>query len=148
MRAQPTGVRGPAVAGSGSTIKLRQVVIAALVAFVLFVVVRGLFFHENKYETIARELTVALQKNDLPAVEKYQNAETATLVNHGVVGRASDELAPLGRLKHVKETTPAGAPPRGHEFTVTFDRGAVDEKIRFDPQDKIVMFKYDVSKGP
>ena len=68
-------MRGPAVAGSGSTIKLRQVVIAALVAFVLFVVVRGLFFHENKYETIARELTVALQKNDLPAVEKYQNAE-------------------------------------------------------------------------
>jgi hypothetical protein len=147
MRPQPTGVRGPAVAGAGLPPNQRRLIVYVLVAIVVIVLVRGLFFHENKYEKIARDVTVALQKNDLAAVEKYQNAETATLVNRGIVGRAADELAPLGNIKHIKEITGSDAPPRGHEFTVTFDRGTVDERIKFDPQDKIVSFKYDLTKG-
>jgi len=147
MRPQPTGVRGPAVAGAGLPPNQRRLIVYALVAIVVIVLVRGLFFHENKYEKIARDVTVALQKNDLAAVEKYQNAETATLVNRGIVGRAADKLAPLGNIKSVKEITGSDAPARGHEFTVTFERGAADEKIKFDPQDKIVSFNYDVTKG-
>jgi hypothetical protein len=143
MRPQPTGARGAfASAGAGTPPNQRRLIIYVLIAIVVIVLVRGLFFHENKYEKIARELTVALQKNDLATVEKYQNAETATEVNRGIVGRAADTLAPLGTIKSVKEITGSNAPVRGHEFTVTFDRGTVDEKMRLDPQDKIVSFSY------
>jgi len=148
MRSQPTGVRGPAVAGAGMPPNQRRMIVYVLIAIVVIVLVRGLFFHENKYEKLARDVTVALQKNDLAAVEKYQNAETATEVNRGIVGRAADKLAPLGNIKRVKEITGSDAPARGHEFAVTFDHGTVDEKMRLDPQDKIVSFNYDVTKGP
>jgi hypothetical protein len=148
MRPQPTG-GGAAVgsAGAGLPPNQRRLIVYAVVAIIVIVLVRGLFFHENKYEKIARDVTVALQKNDLATVEKYQNAETATEVNRGIVGRAADKLAPLGSLKRVKEITGSNAPVRGHEFTVTFDRGTVDEKMRLDPQDKIVSFSYDVTAG-
>jgi hypothetical protein len=131
----------------GATSNPRQLLIVALVVVLAFLAFRGLFFHENKYEKLAREVTVALQNNDLATVEKYQNAETATMLNRGIVGRAADKLAPLGKIKSVKEVTPAGAPPRGHEFTVTFEHGVADEKMRVDPQDKIVSFNYELTKG-
>jgi len=124
----------------------RRIITIAIVVVLIVLAFRALFFHENKYEKLASEITVALQNNDLATVEKYQNAETATMVNHGVVGRASDVLAPLGKIKRVKEITPAGAPARGHEFTVTFEKGVVDEKMRLDPDDKVVSFNYDLAK--
>jgi len=149
MRPQPTGGGGAAVAAAGPGLppNQRRLIVYVLVAIVAIVLVRGLFFHENKYEKLAREVTVGLQQNDFAAVEKYQNAETATELNRGIVGRAADQLAPLGKIKSVKEITDSKAPPRGHEFTVTFDHGTVDEKMKLDPQDKIVSFSYDVTKG-
>jgi hypothetical protein len=120
----------------------RQLLIA-LVAVIVIVALFKLFGpHENRYEKIAREVTVALQNNDIETVKKYQNAETATLVTRGIVGRAADRLAPFGKLKSVKETTPSDAPDRVHEFNVTFANGAVIETIKFDPDSKIVHFGY------
>ena len=56
-------------------------------------------------------MTIALQHNDLAAVQKFENAETATEVNRARVGRASDALvAARARSKDVKETS--GDPPR------------------------------------
>lgn len=121
----------------------RSLLIAAVAVVLVVLLFRACFVHENKYEKLARDVTVALQSNDVQAVNKYQNAETATHVNRGIVGRAADTLAPLGKIKNVKETTPSGTPDRVHEFDVQFDKGMVHEKMKVDPQDKIVSFHYE-----
>jgi len=146
MGVQPTGLRGPGVAGAGLPPNQRRLIVYVVVAIIAIVLVRGLFFHENKYEKIADGVTKALQSNDLAGAQKYFNAESATKMDRGEVGRVADDLVPLGSLKKIKEITPADAPARGHEFTVTFAKGTVDEKIRFDPDDKIVFFKHTVAK--
>jgi hypothetical protein len=88
-------------------------------------------------------MTVALQNNDLAGVQKFQNAETATQVTHAIVGRDADAFAPLGKLQQVRETSVVQA--RGiHEFDATFERGVVHETIRFDPDNKVVGFKYEL----
>jgi len=124
----------------------RQLLIAAIALLVILGLIKMFGPHENKYETLARDVTVALQKNDVDAVKKYQNAETATMVTRGIVGRAADRLAPLGNLKSVKEITPSDAPDRTHEFNVAFDKGTVRETIKVDPDFKIVHFAY--AKAP
>ncbi len=122
----------------------RQLLIVALVLLIVVFALRTLFgAHENKYEKLAREVTVALQSNDVDAVKKYQNAETATHVTRGVVGRAADVLSPLGKIKSVKETTPKDAPDRTHEFDVAFEKGAIHERMKVDPESKIVTFRYE-----
>ncbi|MGA2393327.1 MAG: hypothetical protein ABSH03_08265 [Candidatus Lustribacter sp.] len=135
-----TGARPPQRISATTSFLL--VVIVALIVFSLF---RSIFaHHDTKYETIASQMTVALQNNDLAGVEKFQNAETATLVTHAIVGRDADAFAPLGKLQRVRETTvPADeSANRVHEFDATFDKGVVHETIRFDPDDKVVGFKY------
>jgi hypothetical protein len=121
----------------------RQLLIALVILIVLVGLAKAFAPHENKYETLARDLTAALQRNDVDAVKKYQNAETATTVTRGIVGRDADSLAPLGKIKSVKEVTPQDAPERVHEFDVTFDSGAIHEKMKVDPDFKIVHFRYD-----
>jgi hypothetical protein len=122
----------------------RQLLIGFIAVLLVFEIWRLLFgHHANQYEKLAYNVTAALQSNNLDEVKKYQNAETATLINRGVVGRAADTLAPLGKLKGVKETTPAGSADRVHEFDVTFDKGAVHEKMKVDPDNKIVHFTYE-----
>jgi hypothetical protein len=121
----------------------RQLLIALVILILLVGLVKVFGPHANKYETLARDVTTALQRNDVDAVKKYQNAETATTVTRGIVGRAADRLAPLGKLKSVKEVTPQDAPERVHEFDVTFDNGAIHEKMKLDPDSKIVHFQYD-----
>ena len=114
-----------------------------LMLLLLFALVRGLFsHHETREEAIARQLTLALQNNDLAAVERFQNAETATEVNRAVVGRAADTFVPLGKVDAVRETQPP-AGGQTHQFVVTFDKGTVHETIKFDPDDKVVGFRYD-----
>jgi len=115
--------------------------IAVLFAALLFQLLFS--HHDNRYEKLAGEVTTALANNDLATVEKYQNAETATHINRGVVGRAADTLAPLGKIKDVRENTPAGDGDRVHEFDVSFEHGIVHEKMKIDPDDKIVAFHYD-----
>jgi hypothetical protein len=121
-----------------------RAVLIALVALLGFTLVRGLFgHHDTQYERIAFAITAGLELNDLAAVEKFQNAETATQVTHAVVGRAADAFVPLGTLQRVRETS-EDAVRRVHEFDAVFDKGVVHETIRFDPDDKVVGFKYDL----
>jgi hypothetical protein len=121
----------------------RQLVFALIALVVILVLIKLFMPHENKYEKLARNVTAALQSNDVDAVKKYQNAETATLVNRGIVGRAADILAPLGKIKSVKETTPQDAADRTHEFDIAFEKGAIHEKFKVDPDAKIVTFAYE-----
>ena len=121
----------------------RQIVIAAVIVIVLVLLVRACAPHENKYEKISREVTVALQQNNVDEVKKYQNAETATQVNRRRVGQAADFFSPLGKLKNVHETTPKDGEERVHEFRLTFDKGVALERFKVDPEDKIVRFAYE-----
>jgi hypothetical protein len=122
----------------------------ALIVVILLVVIgllRSVFaHHETAYERIAREMTVALQNNDLAGVQKFQNAETATQVTHAVVGRDADAFAPLGKLQRVLETpvTADQTARRIHEFDAAFDKATAHETIRFDPDNKVVGFKYEL----
>ena len=120
------------------------IAIAVVVLLIIFSLMRSLFsHHDTVYEKIAGEMTVALQNNDLAGVQKFQNAETKTLVTHAVVGRDADAFAPLGKLKTVRETSVEEA-RRIHQFDATFDKGVVHETIRFDPENKVVGFKYEM----
>jgi hypothetical protein len=121
----------------------RQIVIAIVAVLAIIALIKLFGPHENRYEKLARELTVALQSNDIDAVKKYQNAETATTITRGIVGRAADELAPLGKIKSVKELAPSGAADQTHEFTVVFDKGSVRERMKVDPDFKVVHFRYE-----
>ncbi len=133
-------------AGAPTTIArkpLSRPVVLGLILVLLFVAGRLIFgHHENKWERIAGDVTVALQKNDVAAVKSYQNAETATHVTASRVGRGADTLGPLGTMKSVKQTA-VDDDTRVHQFDVTFDRGTVHETVKFDPDDKIVSFRYD-----
>jgi hypothetical protein len=121
-----------------------RLLLIAVVAIIVVGLVRGIFsHHDSVYEKIAGDMTVALQKNDLVAVQRFQNAETATLVTHAVVGRDADAFAPLGKLQRVRETA-VETERRIHQFDATFDRGVVHETIRFDPDNKVVGFKYEL----
>jgi hypothetical protein len=115
-------------------------ILIVLLAFVAFRLIFG--HHESKYERIASDVTLALQKNDVAAVKQYQNAETATHVTASRVGRGADTFGPLGSLKSVKQVA-VDDDTRIHQFDVTFDKATVHETIKFDPDDKIVSFRYD-----
>lgn len=117
-------------------------ILTLVVIVAIAVVLRACFFHANTFEKIARDVTVALQHNDVPTVLKYQNAETATEVNRERVGRAADALAPLGSFKGVKQTS-VDNDTRVHDFDLRFEHGSVHETIKFDPDGKIVRFHYD-----
>jgi hypothetical protein len=143
-------ISGAAAGARGPAGKTTRWLLIAVVLIIVFGLVRGLFaHHENTYERIAREMTVDLQNNDLAGVQSFQNAETATLVTHAVVGRDADAFQPLGKLQRVLETqaTPEEVSRRVHEFDASFDKGVVHETIRFDPDNKVVGFKYDLPQS-
>jgi hypothetical protein len=138
----------PAVSGGTpvrpSNVNPTRLLLIAVVLLIVFGLVRGIFaHHDTPYEKIAGEMTIALQNNDLAGVQKFQNAETKTLVTHAVVGRDADAFAPLGKLQRVRETAFEEA-RRIHQFDATFDKGVVHETIRFDPENKVVGFKYEM----
>lgn len=136
----PGGPAGGTVAGADA--RRNQIVVLAVAVIVIVLIAKACAGHENRYERTARELTQAVQNNDYSAVAKLENVQTAADMGRGRLGHAADVLAPLGRVRRVRETTPSGDPPRVHEFDVRFDRGTVHETIQFDPEDKVYHFQY------
>ena len=118
----------------------RPLLLAILAIVVVALVLRACIFHENPYERIARDVTVAVQHNDFAAVNKFQNA--ATTVTRERVGRAADALAPLGDVKSVKQTA-VNADTGVYDFDLAFAHGKLHERIQFDRERKIVHFGYD-----
>jgi hypothetical protein len=135
--AQPRNVTPPARA------RQNRLILLAVIVVLLVLVFRACAGHENRYESIARQFTQAVQNDDVPAVQKLENSETAADTPRGRVGSAADALAPLGKIRAVKEVTPSGDQPRVHEFDVRFEKGIVHERFRFDPNDKVVLFHFD-----
>lgn len=135
--ALPGGVTIPKPPGA-NPVRLGMI---AVVAIIVVLLVRAVVMHhETVYEKIARELTYALQQNDIVTVDKLQNSETRTHVTRAVVGRDADLFAPLGKLDRVRETAVDG---ETHEFDAFFTGGTVHESIQFDPDNKIVHFRPD-----
>ncbi|BDE05121.1 hypothetical protein WPS_03970 [Vulcanimicrobium alpinum] len=120
-----------------------SILILALVVVVVALVLRACAGGENTYEKIAHQFTQAVQNNDLAAVQKLENSQTAADTTHGRLGRGADAFGPLGKIKRVKETPTNDTTPRVHEFDVTFEKGTVHEKLQFDPQNKVFRFRYD-----
>jgi hypothetical protein len=141
---------GPGPLRTGTTAKVldgrrNQIFILAAFVIVLVLLVRACSGRENTYERIAHELTQAIQNNDYAAVAKLENAETAADMGRARLGHASDQLAPLGKIKRVHEVPTTSKTPRVHEFDVSFDKGAAHEIIQFDPANKVFHFHEQVT---
>ncbi|HEV2642874.1 MAG TPA: hypothetical protein VGT98_09215 [Candidatus Elarobacter sp.] len=137
---------GPLRTGTAAPVmdaRRNQLWILAVFVIVLVLLVRACSGRENQYEKTAHELTAAVQANDFNAVAKLENSQTAAVMGRRRLGDAADKLSPLGKIKRVRENTPAGDGPRVHEFDVSFDGGTVHEKIQFDPDNKVFAFNYD-----
>jgi len=142
---------GPVRTGTAAPVldaRRNQIFILAVFVIVLVLLVRACSGRENTYEKIAHELTQAVQNNDYNAVAKLENAETAADMGRGRLGKASDSLAPLGKIKRVHEVPTTSKTPRVHEFDVTFDKGAAHEIIQFDPENKVFHFYQQVKPAP
>lgn len=119
----------------------RNILIAAVAIVLVFVLYRS-FVHENKFEKMASDVTQAIQKNDSAALAKDFDATAREQMTRQRVGAASDALAPLGKLKSVKEDTPAGTADRVHMFVLTFDHGTAREQFKYDLDGKAEGFNY------
>ena len=117
---------------------LLPLVLGAVVFFSAF----NLFTHrENKYERLASEITRAIAANDMRPVEKDFNAiRRPQLEDHAKVGGLSDFVNVEGKLKRVREQTPADAKSGEHRFIATFDKGTRAEDLTVDAEGKVVDF--------
>ena len=119
-----------------------RIIVLAVFVVVLVLLARACMPGANGAEKIASGITEALQANDLAAVQRYENSETAAEMSRVRVAQAADQLAPLGKIRRVKEVKAAGTVPRTHEFDVTFEHGSVHERMQLDPENKVVHFHY------
>lgn len=137
----PPGPR--AVTTPNARARQNQLILLAVFVIALVVLVRACAGGENRYERDTHQLTQAIQDGNLAAAQKLMNSGTGADLSHTRFGAATDALAPLGKIRRVKENTPKNDPPRVHEFDVTFEKGTVHEKLEFDPDGKIFHFHYD-----
>ena len=138
----PPGGPARAVTTPDGRARQNQIILLAVFVIVLVLLVRACSGHENKYEHIARDFTQAIIDNNYTAAVKMQNVETAAEMGRGPFGHASDVIAPLGKIEHVREVTPPNDGPRVHEFDITLQKGSIHEYIKLDPNDKIYRFDY------
>ena len=132
--------RPPQVPAKSNQRTLLIAVVAVLLVYVLF---KTFGPHENKYEKTAEDVTSAIQKNDMAALTKDFDATAREQMTRQRVGAASDALAPLGKVKSVKEDTPAGTAERVHTFAVTFEHGSARERLKYDLDGKAEGFNYE-----
>ena len=113
-----------------------------LIAGVLLVVIVFSFcsHRENANEKLVGRVTEAVQRNDMTPVAKDFNAIQREQLTRGSVGRLSDQIAPLGKVKSVKETTPKDAAPRHHTFVVHFEKADWNAFMALDEDGKITSF--------
>jgi len=99
----------------------------------------------NKYEKIAHQLSEAIQNGDVAAVQKLENSGTAADMPRERLGAQPTSSWRWGRSS-ASRRTPVERSGRVHEFDVTFAKGSVHEKIEFDPQDKVLHFRWTRSR--
>ena len=133
----PVAVQATIRRGGGLSPRVFWVILLVLaIAFA----VRACAHHENANERLVRQITVAVQSNDMTPVAKEFNAITREKLTRASVGRLSDQLAPLGKIKSVEETTPKDASPRHHTFTVHFEKADWRSHLVLDEDGKVAAF--------
>ncbi|MBV8602178.1 MAG: hypothetical protein JO359_11495 [Candidatus Eremiobacteraeota bacterium] len=114
----------------------------ALVALLVVIIVFSFFTHRpNAHEKLFASVTEAVQRNDMSPVAKDFNAIQREQLTRASVGRLSDQLVPLGKLKNVKETTPKDAAPRHYTFDVQFEKATWKGFMILDEDGKITGFR-------
>ena len=121
----------------------RTILIAVVAVLLIYVLFKTFGPHENKFEKTAGEVTSAIQQNDMAALTKDFDATAREQMTRQRVGAASDILAPLGKVKSVKEDTPAGTAERVHTFALTFEHGSARERFKYDLDGKAEGFNYE-----
>lgn len=113
-----------------------------LVVLVLVVViVFSLAAHrQNANEKLVGRIVESVQRNDMSPVAKDFNAVTREQLTRGSVGRLSDQIAPLGKVKRVDETTPKDSPAKRHTFVVHFEKGDWNAVMILDSDGKVTGF--------
>lgn len=115
--------------------------LAGLVLFILLFV-RLCSGGESKYEKMVRAVTEAVQKNDMTPVDKDFNPIVRVKLTRVSVAQLSDEIAPLGKIKHVQETSPKEEADKGHHtFVIHFDKGDREARMGLDSEGRIDVFR-------
>ena len=127
----------------------RQTIVVVLAIALIFFGIRAVFFHANRYERLASDVTKAIAANDMRPVEKEFNAlRRPQLEDRAKVGQLSDFINELGAFRGVKEDTPKDAAPRSHHFVAHFERGNRVEDLTVDADGKIADFHVKPEPGP
>lgn len=114
--------------------------LAGLVLFILLFV-RLCSGGENKYEKMVRAVTEAVQKNDMTPVDKDFNPIVRVKLTRVSVARLSDDIAPLGKVKRVEETSPKAEADQGHHsFVIHFEKGDRNARMGLDSEGRIDLF--------
>jgi len=117
-------------------------VVAAVVVLVVIVLIWNLTHPGlNKHEALALRVTQAIVHNDMtPVANDFSPTTRVKLSNHLTVARLSDDLNGLGKLKSLREDTPAASPAGFHHFQVQFEKATWLEDITYDADGKILGF--------
>jgi hypothetical protein len=117
-------------------------IVAAVVVLAVIVLIWNLTHPGlNKHETLALRVTQAIIRNDMtPVANDFSPTTRVKLSNHLTVARLSDDLNGLGKLKGLKEDTPAASAAGYHHFQVQFEKATWVEDITYDADGKILGF--------
>jgi hypothetical protein len=127
----PATIKQPASRGS--------TLIWIFAAVLLVIIVLSFTAHRpNSNEKLVAQVTEAVQRNDMAPVAKDFNAVTRDQLTRASVGRLSDQIAPLGKVKRVDETTPKDGPAKRHTFVVHFDKADWNAVMVLDSEGKII----------
>lgn len=146
---QVTGSRVPPTGRRPAPRRASALVPLVLGVFVVISAVRLIFFHENKYEHLAAQITRAIAANDMRPVEKDFNAiRRPQLENRAKVGGLSDFVNAEGKLEKIKEQTVSDAKTGEHRFVATFEKGRRAEDLTVDADGKVVDFHIKPIENP
>src|SRR5579883_619630 len=93
----------------------------------------------NGDEKLVERVVIAVQRNDVDPVRNDFDAAAQASMTHERVGRLSDLLAPMGKLKSIDETTPKQSASR-HVYVVHFEHGDWEATMPLDNHGKATGF--------
>ena len=93
----------------------------------------------NGDERLVERVIIAVQNNDVDPVRKDFDAAAQASITHERVGRLSDLLAAMGKLKSIDEMTPKTGAAR-HVYVVHFEHGDWEAMMPLDKHGKATGF--------
>jgi hypothetical protein len=123
--------------------KIPKPLVGLMFVVLVLVIAFSLLGHrESANERLTGRVLESVQRNDMAPVGKDFNALTRERFTRASVGKNSDLLAPLGKIKSIRETTPKDAPARRHTFVAHFEHGDVNVIMVLDEDGKVSGFRF------